>query len=778
MPFGLTNALATFQRLMDAVLAGLRWQKCLVYLDDIIVFGKDFDTHLQRLDEVFQRLRENNLVLKPKKCDLLRTTVEYLGHVVSKDGITPQKDKIVKVQKFPIPTTRKAVRAFLGLAGYYHKFIKDFARIAPPLHLLTAEKQKWQWTNIEQASFDKLKEALTTAPMLRFPHPTWPITLDTDASKEGYGAILMQTAPDGKEHVLAYASKVTLPNEKNWSTTELEAGAIVWVLEKFRPYLIDVKFRCRTDHANLKWIRDSSKGRLIRWALKLDEYDMVLEPQAGIKMAYVDALSRYLVTMILPDEFYLVLITEEFIGETIAPKNTEKTSVMRWAQRQDGKCQNIYKALKYGTKVYAHLTKYINAQQFVIDDRIIMFKDDHKQVPFVPATLRQRLLYEYHCGTCSAHLGSKKVLGALKKKYFWPAMHNDVYEYVRGCLDCLQRKGKPMKQGKTIPLPKGTPFQFVASDIFGPLPITQRQNRFVLVFIDHFTKWPVIIPAPHITAESFVRYFHDNWITQFGCPSRLLTDGGPQFIADVTKEFCEKYNTNKTIVTAYHPQSNGIAEAFMKVLGNSLAILTKCKATNWDLYCNTIALAYRTAIHPGINNTPVYLTFGFDPKLPVDCDIMENDKQTDTDERLQQLAIWRKFARSRLRVEPDYETINSDTRIQPGMLVAYKLNIQKAREPVIHKLLPRFSSPWRVIRQFDNSVTYEIRHPERGETKLINRDRLVIYTPNEGSYNLYDAPSAPRLFPSKSSTTMQTPLETARTITETMSEVTPTALPS
>ena len=146
------------------------------------------------------------------------------------------------MRNFPPPTTRKAVRAFLGLAGYYRKFIRDFARIARPLHQLTAEKQKWQWTETEQASFEQLKTALTTAPMLRFPNPKWPVLLDTDASKDGYGAILMQTAPDGKEHVLAYASKVTLPNKRNWSTTELEAGAIIWALEKFRPYLIDVPF--------------------------------------------------------------------------------------------------------------------------------------------------------------------------------------------------------------------------------------------------------------------------------------------------------------------------------------------------------------------------------------------------------------------------------------------------------------------------------------------------------------------------------------------------------
>jgi len=313
---------------------------------------------------------------------------------------------------------------------------------------------------------------------------------------------------------------------------------------------------------------------------------------------------------------------------------------IRWAQRQDAECQNAYQAIKHGMKAHTHLARYTNNKQLLIHKGTIHYKNEQRTVPFVPTALRQRLLYEYHAGTCAAHLGSKKVLSALKRKYFWPSMQSDVFEYVNGCMKCLRRKGRPLEQGKLIPLPKGAPFQVVASDIFGPLPRTKRGNRFVLVFIDHFTKWPVIIPAKTITAEQFVTHFHDKWITAYGCPSRLLTDGGPQFIADVTKEFCHKYNINRTIATAYHPQSNGIAEAFMKILGHSLSILTKHRAIEWDLYCNTIAFAYRTTIHPGTNNTPAFLTLGFDPKLPVDCDVLQEEEEKDTKARLQQLATW------------------------------------------------------------------------------------------------------------------------------------------
>ena len=469
---------------------------------------------------------------------------------------------------------------------------------------------------------------------------------------------------------------------------------------------------------------------------------MTLEPRAGKKMPHVDALSRYPVSCKNTDEYHVNALPLTQVDQTTPPST--QPSVIQWAQRQDTECQNIYKALKHGTKVYTHLVHHMKEGHFVIQDHMIIFKTEQREVPFVPATLRQRLLFEYHAGPCAAHLGSKKVLSALRRKYYWPSMRDDVHEYVHGCMRCLRRKGRLLVQSGTVPLPKGAPFQIVASDIFGPLPPTVRGNRFVLVFIDHFTKWPVLIPAATITAEHFVKYFHDYWITSFGCPSRLLTDGGPQFIADITQVFCSKYNISKTVSTAYHPQSNGIAEAFMKVLGHSLSILTKYSASNWDLYCSTIAFAYRTTIHPKTANTPAYLTLGFDPKLPVDYDLEAPGHQTDTEARLRQLGIWREVARSRLQIAPDQSTLRQVTQIPPGTLVVYKLQLQEAKGPVGHKLLPRFSTPWRVVKQLDNTVTYEIRHLERGETKLINRDRLAVFTPNSGQYNLYEAVVPPR----------------------------------
>ena len=177
----------------------------------------------------------------------------------------------------------------------------------------------------------------------------------------------------------------------------------------------------------------------------------------------------------------------------------------------------------------------------------------------------------------------------------------------------------------------------------------------------------------------------------FGCLYQLLTDRGPQFVADISRIFCEKYNINKTVSTVYHPQSNSIVEVFMKIIGYLLSILTKYRATKWDLYYSTIAFAYYTTIHPRTGNTPAYLAFGFEPKLPVDCDILESEYKINTKARLQQLAVWRNLAKSRLQVEPDKQTAKNYAHIQPGMMVMYKLPLPKARDKAIHKLQPWYS---------------------------------------------------------------------------------------
>jgi len=253
MPFGLTCALSVFQRLMDVVLCGLSYQVCLVYLDDIIVFGKTFDEQLMRLGEVFSRLRDANLKLKPSKCFLCQQSVKFLGHVMSEEGLAMQPSKVEAINNWTACRDVSEVRVFLGLSGYYRRFIKDFSAIAAPLYNLTQKESEFCWTSECQEAFAELKRRLISEPVLALPSDNGTYVLDTDASDFGLGAILSQRQDD-QEKVIAYASRTLGKPEQKYETTRKELLAIVAGLKQFRQYLLGRHFVIRTDHAALTWL--------------------------------------------------------------------------------------------------------------------------------------------------------------------------------------------------------------------------------------------------------------------------------------------------------------------------------------------------------------------------------------------------------------------------------------------------------------------------------------------------------------------------------------------
>ena len=299
MPMGLRNAPSTFQRLMQLVLRGLHWDSVLVYLDDVIVFGRTFDETLGRLRAVFDRLREAGLKLRPDKCTFFAREVTFLGHVISSEGVLPDPANIDKVRSWPIPRNVTELRAFLGLCSYYRRFVKEFAHVAQPLHALTKKGVPYVWSDECEHAFHALRTTLISPPLMSFPVFSEPFTLHTDASNFAIGAVLTQ-ALDGAERVIAYASHTLSHSEQRWSTYDRELFAIVWSVRHFRHYLLTSKFTIITDHKPLVGLRrlpvshDArvATSRRSRWALELDTFDWVIEHRDGTKHANADALSR------------------------------------------------------------------------------------------------------------------------------------------------------------------------------------------------------------------------------------------------------------------------------------------------------------------------------------------------------------------------------------------------------------------------------------------------------------------------------------------------------
>ena len=293
LPFGLCNAPATFERLMETVLSGLQWEICLIYLDDIIVFAKSFEEMLDNLAKVFDRLRTAGLKLKPRKCKLFATKVEYLGHVVSERGIETDPKKIEIVENWPKPSSVTEVRSFLGFCSYYRRFIEGFAAVAKPLHKLTEKNRTFVWSEECDEAFSKRKVCLTTAPILAHPDFTKPFILDTDASGTAIGAVLSQMHGDS-EKVIAYASRSLTKSERRYCVTRKELLAVVNFTKYFKNYLYGKGFRVRTDQSSLRWLLNlkNPEGQLARWLEILSSYDMEIEHRAGAKHKNADSLSR------------------------------------------------------------------------------------------------------------------------------------------------------------------------------------------------------------------------------------------------------------------------------------------------------------------------------------------------------------------------------------------------------------------------------------------------------------------------------------------------------
>ena len=293
MPFGLKNAPATFQRLMDQTLCGLQGVELFVYMDDIVIYASSLREHDIKISKLMDRLRKANLKLQPDKCEFLRREVAYLGHLIGEDGVKPNPEKISAIQNFPTPRNAKNIKQFLGLAGYYRRFIPNFSGTASPLSNLLKKGTPFCWSRECQKSFETLKEALCHQPILQYPDFSRPFVLTTDASKYAIGGLLSQ-GPIGQDLPIAYASRVLNAAERNYSTIEKELLAITYCVQHFRSYLYGHKFTLVTDHQPLTWlarVKDPT-SRLMRWRLKLEEYDYNIVYKKGSLNRNADALSR------------------------------------------------------------------------------------------------------------------------------------------------------------------------------------------------------------------------------------------------------------------------------------------------------------------------------------------------------------------------------------------------------------------------------------------------------------------------------------------------------
>ena len=521
MPFGLTNAPATFQRLMEEVLSGLHWTTCLVYLDDILIFSATVEDHLVRLRDVLDRLKNAGLKIKPSKCHLMRKSIKYLGHVVSEHGIKTDPEKTRCVADWPTPSNAHELRQFLGLAGYYRRFVKNFAVIAAPLFHLTENHQAWNWTLQCNAAFFKLKESLVTSPVLAYPVFSIGFVVDTDASGEGLGPVLSQNI-EGHDHVISYASRTLNKAERKYCATRREMLALI---QHFRAYLYGKRFTVRTDHSSLKWLQSfhEPEGQVARWLETLSEYDFEVLHRPGKKHTNADSLSRMPCSQCrLPpeedneDQGCVLAVTDSWM-----PSWTHEE--LAAYQRQDPDLKQVIKWLETKTfpKVFPkNASSHVKAlwsqcHHLVMQNKILYRQWEdvqgrglNKTLQLVlPSSLVPAVLEGLHSSLVGGHMGAKKTLDKVRCRFYWVGQRKDITQWCISCPTCCSRKTPIPAPCAPMQLdPVERPLQRVAMDILGPLPETEKGNKYILVIGDYFTKWKEAYPLPNMEAMTVARH--------------------------------------------------------------------------------------------------------------------------------------------------------------------------------------------------------------------------------------------------------------------------------
>jgi hypothetical protein len=635
MPFGLSNAPSTFERLMEAVLQGLQWETCLIYLDDVVVFSTTPGEMVSRLDVVFSRLKEAGLKLKPRKCKLFARETEYLGHVVSEAGITASPDKVKAILEWPTPGCVTDLRSFLGTASYYRRFVRDFASIASPLHRLTESQAQWAWTAEQESAFRRLKAVLADAPVLRFPVIDAPYILDTDASLTGIGAVLSQVV-DGQERVLGYASRSLSKQERNYCVTRREMLAVVHFVKHFRPYLYGRHFTVRTDHSSLQWLHNfkEPEGQLARWLEILQEYDYEIIHRPGKQHGNADGLSRQQCQQCgrehndprpkrVPHEVRLMKIQPRWTAQEFA-----------LAQQEDSILKPVLQAMSKQGRPSAHevSTWPPAARHYLTDwDRLTMVDgvlarqwfDSHGELSHlqwaVPRQFVREILQQAHSAPTAGHFSDKRTVARVQEAFYWPGMSRDARDFCRACEVCGARKAKPSTPHHLYQRQVTTePLQRVAIDILGPLdPPTERGNRYILVMVDYFTKWLQVAAMPDQRAATCADKFLRDFVVYLGVPEQLHSDQGRQWESNLWQEMCQLFGIYRTRTTPLHPQSDGQTERANRTLLDILAKMTRDSPGDWDLRLPYATMAYNSSVHSVTGETPYRLMYGREMRTPM-----------------------------------------------------------------------------------------------------------------------------------------------------------------
>src|ERR1700761_6766507 len=548
MPFGMKNAPAVFQREMQRVLRDKLGKGVIVFIDDILIYCETVDEHEELVVWVLSRLEEEGYYANPEKCFFFQREVSFLGHLVSDMGIAVQQHNVKAVNDWAAPTSRKEVRVFLGLTGYYRKFIPQYSQIALPLTELTKDNVQFRWEEAEQRAFEQLKERLTTADVLAHPDPLRQYIINTDASGYAVAAVLSQDQVDGTRRPIAYFSKKMTPAETRYAVHDQELLAIVRAVKAWRCYLNGSPHRTLipTDHKGLEWIstKDELTGRQARWIERLSEISYDVRYIQGKENGVADALSRRAdLEQAVAAETKEAAVSDAGGSQPRPRLNIQLGAVPAlqtkpmWEMRVEslGLRDELKKAAADDEWYTAKLAVANPTDGLLRGDGLLWTIDGRVYVPD-DRGVQRKMLYEVHDAPSGGHMGQRKTLKKLQEKCYWLGMKRDVEDYVSGCVTCAAIKPsqrKPAGLLQPLPIPH-RPWETFSLDFVGPLPKTKRFHDSILVVVDKFGKRMHLIPTTvNVTAAQSAKLLIDHVVKYHGLPQSIISDRDPRFTAGV-----------------------------------------------------------------------------------------------------------------------------------------------------------------------------------------------------------------------------------------------------
>ena len=719
MSFGLTNAPAAFMDLMNRVFRPYLDRFVIVFIDDILVYSKTEEEHEEHLGLALQTLREHHLYAKLSKCDFWIREVSFLGHVISERGVEVDQKKVEAVMQWPRPTSVTEIRSFLGLAGYYRRFVQNFSRLAAPLTKLTQKKVKFQWDEECQKSFEELKKKLTSADVLVVPSGSDGFAVYCDASRVGLGCVLMQHG-----RVVAYASRQLKKHEQNYPVHDLEMAAVVFALKIWRHYLYGITFEIYTDHKSLKYIFDQKELNLRqrRWLELLGDYDCQILYHPGKANVVADALSRKsmgsLAHLGLQSRPLAADIEKALSGQfqmeitgsgAIIAQFKARPDLILWvtgAQAQDPDTVRRISRVQAG-----------EMPGFTVQDGVLRF-GTRLYVPNVNG-IRRKLMDEAHYSAYSIHPGSTKMYHDLRTHYWWETMRRDVAEFVKKCLVCQQVKAehqRPMGLLQPLEIPEWK-WEDIAMDFVVGLPVVAGGFDSVWVIIDRLTKSAhFLLVKTRYGASDYAELFVKEIVRLHGVPTSIVSDRGSQFTSKFWESFQKAMGTRLKFSTAFHPQTDGQSERTIQTLEDMLRACILDFGGSWRKHLHLVEFSYNNSYQASIQMAPFEALYGRKCRSPL-CWSEVGEARLLGPELVQESSEVVKIIRERMLSAQSRQRSYANRKrrehvFKVGDQVFLKISPMKGvmRFGKRGKLAPRYVGPFEILRQM-GPVAFELALP-------------------------------------------------------------------